>query len=42
MELLESGATAFIWIFVILLAAVIGLSTTDVLKLRDKKDDHSQ
>ena len=41
MELLESGATAFIWIAIVVLAAVIGLSTTDVLKLKDKQDDQS-
>ena len=41
MEFIGSGATAFIWIAIVLLAAVIGLSTTDVLKLKDKEDDHS-
>ena len=41
MEFIGSGATVFLWIAIILLAAVIGLSTTDVLKLKDKQDDHS-
>lgn len=41
MELLESGATIFLWIVIVLLGAVIGLSTTDVLKLKNKEDDHS-
>ena len=41
MEFLESGATAFLWIAIVLLSAVIGLSTTDILNLKDKKDDHS-
>lgn len=39
MEFIGSGATAFLWIAIVLLAAVIGLSTTDVLKLKDKEDD---
>jgi hypothetical protein len=41
MEFLEGGATAFLWIVIVLLSAVIGLSTTDVLKLKDKQDDQS-
>ncbi len=41
MEFLEGGATAFIWIAIVILSAVIGLSTTDVLNLKDKKDDQS-
>ncbi len=39
MELLEGGAVAFIWIVIILLAAAIGLSTTDILKLKKKEED---
>lgn len=41
MEFIGSGATAFVWIAVFLISAVIGLSTTDILKLKDKEDDHS-
>ncbi len=41
MEYLGSGATAFLWIAIVLLSAVIALSTTDVLKLKDKQDDQS-
>jgi len=41
MELLGSGATTFLWITIVLLAAVIGVSTTDILKLKDKQDDQS-
>ena len=41
MELLGSGATAFLWIAIVVLGAVIGLSTTDILNLKNKKDDHS-
>lgn len=37
MEYIETGATAFIWIVVVLLAFVIGISTTDILKLKKKK-----
>ncbi len=39
MEYIGSGATAFIWIVIVLLAFVIGLSTTDVLKLKNRKDE---
>ena len=38
MEFIGSGATAFIWIVIVLLAFVIGVSTTDVLKLKKKND----
>jgi|GEM_PF-3303011 len=41
MEFIGSGATVFLWIAIVLLAAVIGLSTTDVLKMKDKQDDQS-
>jgi hypothetical protein len=40
MEYIASGATAFIWIAIIVLSAVIGLSTTDILKVKDKQDEH--
>lgn len=40
MEYIASGATVFIWIAIILLSAVIALSTTDILKLKDKQDEH--
>jgi len=39
MEFIASGATAFIWIVMVLLAAVIGISTTDILKLYKKEED---
>ncbi len=40
MEYIDTGAAAFIWIVAILLAFVIGLSTTDILKIyRKKKED---
>jgi len=42
MELLESGAITFIWITIVLLAAVIGLSTTDILKLKKKEEDQAE
>ena len=42
MELLESGAITFIWITIVLLAAVIGLSTTDILKLNKKEEDQAE
>lgn len=39
MEFIESGATAFIWIVIVLLAAVIGISTTDILNLKKKEEE---
>jgi hypothetical protein len=39
MEFIGSGATTFIWIVMVLLAAVIGISTTDILKLNKKEED---
>ena len=39
MEYIGSGATAFIWIVIVLLAFVIALSTTDILKLKNRKDE---
>jgi hypothetical protein len=42
MELLESGAITFIWITIVLLAAVIGLSTTDILKLKKEEEDQAE
>ncbi len=39
MDFIGSGATTFIWIVIILLAFVIGLSTTDILKLKKKKEE---
>ncbi|MDH3709884.1 MAG: hypothetical protein OER04_08355 [Cyclobacteriaceae bacterium] len=39
MEYIGSGATAFLWIVIVLLAFVIGISTTDILKLKKKKKE---
>ncbi len=42
MELIGSGANAFIWITIILLSAIIGLITTDILKLKKKEEDQAE
>lgn len=39
MDLIGTGANIFIWIVIVLLAFVIGLSTTDILKLKRKKKE---
>ncbi len=39
MEYIGSGATAFLWIVIVLLAFVVGISTTDILKLKKKKKE---
>ncbi len=42
MELIGIGATAFIWIVIILLSGVIGLCATDFLKIKKKEEEQSK